>query len=172
MSRRPDRRLRRLYVEQTVGWGLAWLVGLGSLFAVALVVLGAIQFVPSPPVLIPAELPVTERAANRLLAVNQSDGANGFQWDAIYDALGRRLQTIYQLLTNNVPDAPSRTLGQILRANVLTPVNAVVGVLKSAPGGGDLDVRRVEFVGPQAHGRGGETGGQPHLFDVIVEALL
>lgn len=30
---------------------------------------------------------------------------------------------------NHVPDAPTRTLGQILRANVLTPVNAVIGAL-------------------------------------------
>ncbi len=30
---------------------------------------------------------------------------------------------------NKVPSAPSRTLGQILRANLLTPVNAVIGVL-------------------------------------------
>ena len=30
---------------------------------------------------------------------------------------------------NEVPSAPSRTVGQILRANVATPVNAVIGVL-------------------------------------------
>ena len=30
---------------------------------------------------------------------------------------------------NRVPDDPSRTTGQILKANVLTPVNAIVGVL-------------------------------------------
>ena len=28
--------------------------------------------------------------------------------------------------TNDVPDAPVRTLGQIVRANVLTPVNAII----------------------------------------------
>ncbi len=31
--------------------------------------------------------------------------------------------------TNHVPAAPTRTTGQILRANLLTPVNAIVGVL-------------------------------------------
>ncbi len=31
--------------------------------------------------------------------------------------------------TNDVPDAPVRTTGQILRANVLTPVNAIMGSL-------------------------------------------
>jgi cation-transporting ATPase E len=31
--------------------------------------------------------------------------------------------------TNHVPHAPTRTTGQILRANLLTPVNAIVGVL-------------------------------------------
>ncbi len=30
---------------------------------------------------------------------------------------------------NHVPSAPTRTVGEILRANVLTPVNAVIGVL-------------------------------------------
>ncbi|MGY6500754.1 MAG: HAD-IC family P-type ATPase [Acidimicrobiales bacterium] len=30
---------------------------------------------------------------------------------------------------NTVPDAPTRTLGQIVRANVLTPVNAIIGVM-------------------------------------------
>ena len=30
---------------------------------------------------------------------------------------------------NAVPDAPTRTFGQIVRANVLTPVNAIIGVL-------------------------------------------
>ncbi|MYJ29015.1 MAG: cation-translocating P-type ATPase, partial [Acidimicrobiaceae bacterium] len=30
-------------------------------------------------------------------------------------------------LTNDVPDAPVRTVGQIVRANVLTPVNAIIG---------------------------------------------
>ena len=30
---------------------------------------------------------------------------------------------------NNVPDAPVRTTGEILRANVLTPVNAIMGAL-------------------------------------------
>ena len=30
---------------------------------------------------------------------------------------------------NAVPDAPTRTVGEIIRANVLTPVNAIVGVL-------------------------------------------
>lgn len=30
---------------------------------------------------------------------------------------------------NHVPDDPSRTTAQILKANVLTPVNAIVGVL-------------------------------------------
>ena len=31
--------------------------------------------------------------------------------------------------TNDVPDAPVRTLGQIVRANVLTPVNAIISTL-------------------------------------------
>ena len=31
--------------------------------------------------------------------------------------------------TNHLPEAPTRTTGQILRANLLTPVNAIVGVL-------------------------------------------
>ena len=31
--------------------------------------------------------------------------------------------------TNNVPDAPVRTLGEIIRANVLTPVNAIISTL-------------------------------------------
>ena len=30
---------------------------------------------------------------------------------------------------NNVPDAPVRTTRQILRANVLTPVNGIMGTL-------------------------------------------
>ncbi|MBT5851215.1 MAG: cation-translocating P-type ATPase, partial [Acidimicrobiaceae bacterium] len=30
---------------------------------------------------------------------------------------------------NNVPDAPVRTLPQIMRANVFTPVNAIIGTL-------------------------------------------
>ena len=30
---------------------------------------------------------------------------------------------------NAVPDAPTRTVGQIVRANVLTPVNAIIGVM-------------------------------------------
>ncbi len=30
---------------------------------------------------------------------------------------------------NTLPDAPTRTIGEIVRANVLTPVNAIVGVL-------------------------------------------
>ncbi|MEC8948037.1 MAG: cation-transporting P-type ATPase, partial [Actinomycetota bacterium] len=30
---------------------------------------------------------------------------------------------------NDVPDAPVRTTSQILRANVLTPVNAIMGAL-------------------------------------------
>ena len=30
---------------------------------------------------------------------------------------------------NTLPDAPTRTVGEIVRANVLTPVNAIVGVL-------------------------------------------
>jgi cation-transporting ATPase E len=32
-------------------------------------------------------------------------------------------------LTNTVPAAPTRTVGQIVRANVLTPINLVIGVL-------------------------------------------
>lgn len=32
-------------------------------------------------------------------------------------------------LVNHVPSAPTRTLGQIIRANVLTPVNAIIGSL-------------------------------------------
>jgi cation-transporting P-type ATPase E len=32
-------------------------------------------------------------------------------------------------LTNDVPDAPVRTLGEIVRANVFTPVNAIMGTL-------------------------------------------
>ena len=30
---------------------------------------------------------------------------------------------------NNVPDAPVRSLGQIIRANVLTPVNGIISTL-------------------------------------------
>ena len=30
---------------------------------------------------------------------------------------------------NDVPDAPVRTTGEILRANVLTPINAIMGAL-------------------------------------------
>jgi cation-transporting ATPase E len=30
---------------------------------------------------------------------------------------------------NNVPDAPVRSLGQIIRANVLTPVNSIISTL-------------------------------------------
>jgi len=40
---------------------------LWSVFAVALVTMAAIQFVPSPPVVVPATLPAGERAAHRLL---------------------------------------------------------------------------------------------------------
>jgi cation-transporting ATPase E len=32
-------------------------------------------------------------------------------------------------LTNEVPEAPTRTVGQIVRANVFTPINLVIGVL-------------------------------------------
>ncbi|MDO8364003.1 MAG: HAD-IC family P-type ATPase [Actinomycetota bacterium] len=32
-------------------------------------------------------------------------------------------------LTNAIPEAPTRTVGQIIRANVFTPINAVVGIL-------------------------------------------
>ncbi len=31
--------------------------------------------------------------------------------------------------TNSIPDAPTRTVGQIIRANVLAPINLVIGVL-------------------------------------------
>ena len=30
---------------------------------------------------------------------------------------------------NDVPDAPVRTLGEIVRANVLTPINGIIGTL-------------------------------------------
>ena len=36
-------------------------------------------------------------------------------------------QRMRQGLTNDVPDAPVRTVGQIVRNNVLTPVNAIIG---------------------------------------------
>ena len=32
-------------------------------------------------------------------------------------------------LTNAIPSAPTRTVGQIIRGNVLTPINAVIGIL-------------------------------------------
>ena len=32
-------------------------------------------------------------------------------------------------LTNAIPDVPTRTIGQIIRGNVFTPINAVVGIL-------------------------------------------
>ncbi|MCB1271144.1 MAG: hypothetical protein KDB31_06965, partial [Microthrixaceae bacterium] len=38
-------------------------------------------------------------------------------------------QRVAQGRVNHVPSAPSRTLWQIIRANVFTPVNAVIGVL-------------------------------------------
>ena len=36
-------------------------------------------------------------------------------------------QRVIEGRTNDVPDAPVRTVGQIVRANVLTPVNAIIG---------------------------------------------
>ena len=38
-------------------------------------------------------------------------------------------ERVAQGRTNQVPDAPTRTTGEIVRANVLTPVNLVISVL-------------------------------------------
>ncbi len=50
------------------------------------------------------------------------DPALGLDAAAVADRVARGL-------TNDVPKAPTRTIGQIVRGNVLTPINFVVGVL-------------------------------------------
>ncbi len=42
-ERAGGRRLRRLYVEQTLGWAAAWLIGIASLFAVAVATHGRLS---------------------------------------------------------------------------------------------------------------------------------
>ena len=42
-SSERDRRLRRLHLEQTRAWAIAWLIGIGSLFAVAVTVQGRLS---------------------------------------------------------------------------------------------------------------------------------
>ncbi|MGB8860929.1 MAG: cation-translocating P-type ATPase [Ilumatobacteraceae bacterium] len=51
-----------------------------------------------------------------------TDPATGLSATEVADRVARGL-------TNSIPEAPTRTVGQIIRGNVLTPINLVVGIL-------------------------------------------
>ena len=102
---------------------------LWSLFAVALVVLGAIQFVPSPPVLIPAELPATERAANRLLAF---EGIANFRDLGGYETIdGRQVKWGRLYRSGTLAHASRSDLAALEKLNLTTLVDFRSGVEKT-----------------------------------------
>jgi RHS repeat-associated protein len=54
---------------------------------------------------------VKANAPNRLVSVNLRDSSNnGNNWTTVYDGLGRRAQTAFQNVTNNVPTGAVTTL--------------------------------------------------------------
>jgi RHS repeat-associated protein len=51
---------------------------------------------------------------NRLIKVSQRDNShNGYDWTAVYDGLGRRLQTVQQPVVNNVASGSATTISSI-----------------------------------------------------------
>jgi len=54
---------------------------------------------------------LTFDAFNQLIKVSQRDGSNnGYDWTALYDGLGRRLQTVQQPVVNNVASGAATTI--------------------------------------------------------------
>jgi len=64
-------------------------------------------------------------------SIDEGAGAGDLGTDWTRDGLsaGQVAARVADGRTNHVPHAPTRTTGQILRANLLTPVNAIVGFL-------------------------------------------
>ncbi len=57
---------------------------------------------------------LTWDAFNRLIQVSQRDGSNnGYDWTAVYDGLGRRLQTVQQPVVNNAASGAATTISSI-----------------------------------------------------------
>ncbi len=57
---------------------------------------------------------LTWDAFDRLIGVSQRDNSdNGYDWTAIYDGLGRRLQTVQQPVVNNVASGAATTITSI-----------------------------------------------------------
>ncbi len=80
-----------------------------------------------------------------------TDPATGLTAAEVADRVARGL-------TNTVPEAPTRTVSQIIRGNVFTPVNAVVGIL--AAYAHKLRTGQGQLTAPPDNQRPGRRGGQ------------